>query len=479
MHRVLLLQDTVEQIVDFIISYKGTTECRDLLGFALTCKTLSEVALSALWAKVQDFHRLLRLIPAYEDSGEGTWKFTRPLEKHDLSRFVYYSRRVKELYISHTGTRMDLHSIFEYFRAFEHDIELFPRVRFLCFDAYTFHGPDALLMIKSHLHSQLEILWINIAMATRSIHLELPELIRELSRTPPPRLTTITMPQFTFTPLTAKLLAQITSLRKLTIAMHPMTGEDSLDSLDALGRLWHLPLMMDLSVYLQGTSVLADADSTPDIISYERPSVAHQAYYGSVRVLHTLASRTPDAQRLKFIAFTNGTGDEWDAVFDALFQRRTETLQALIVQDLQNQASLPPATAMLRMPKFGSLRDLTISLPYDWTDEVIEHIARSCPALTYLNLLYYYSGSGRKVSTTSSALLSLALMCAQLESLHIHVNPTRQPSSPPVNPQGFDGNLSVVNLEIRFLPAFSPRPSFERFAKSLFPGLQSLVVGNA
>ncbi|EIN09295.1 hypothetical protein PUNSTDRAFT_134449 [Punctularia strigosozonata HHB-11173 SS5] len=129
------------------------------------------------------------------------------------------------------------------------------------------------------------------------------------------------------------------------------------------------------------------------------------------------------------------------------------------------------------MPHYESLNELKITVPFDWNDETVEHIALSCPALTSLSPLFHelpdwtWEFPDWKVSTSLAALVPLAVHCPRLQQIKIPVSeqgcvtPTLEP------PPGFRGKPDFVALKLVLVPSYSMPDlwSLKPFLSMLFP----------
>lgn len=70
MHRALLIQEIISQILDHVDDDvglgEGSVESNTLCGLARLCKAWSDPALDVIWAHISEFEVLLKVIPAYK-----------------------------------------------------------------------------------------------------------------------------------------------------------------------------------------------------------------------------------------------------------------------------------------------------------------------------------------------------------------------------------------------------------------------------
>ncbi|EIN13165.1 hypothetical protein PUNSTDRAFT_139809 [Punctularia strigosozonata HHB-11173 SS5] len=222
-----------------------------------------------------------------------------------------------------------------------------------------------------------------------------------------------------------------------------------------------------------------------------------------------------NAQVLRLKAFKAYTSAAWDVVLDALFQRSTEPLRILEIHAPrkphkyddssydaeEREVELPRAFAILQMPYYVNLRELVVSAQLAWTDEVVAHVARVCPALTRAELRV----EKQRVPADSPRLTSLSLVefaehCPLLCDLFIHVDIPAEADAPLAGSLfEFGGNASLIDLDLGepAVPLPGPRRQstclpisgpikledledtyctcrLPHFLKSLFPSLQQV-----
>ncbi|EIN13138.1 hypothetical protein PUNSTDRAFT_128822 [Punctularia strigosozonata HHB-11173 SS5] len=427
---------------------------RDLLSISLTCKAWIELGLNALWKEVADVDHLTKLIqyPRRWDelrqaSVEDEFIPPKP-EDVILDRFVAYSRRVRTL---KCHPRIPVPgSVFEILDASKES--LFPRLQHLHFTVTGFFWEHATVFITSHL-THLEI---NCRDARSQVH----RILHVLTDTAPPGLVGLKVAGWTFDPLAAIILSKLPSLREISISLRDSAGGSS-TVLDAVQHLWRMPFLDDLSVTLGDDINRIKLPHKPQFHK-ERLTVAKQRYVAHPQVLDTILPIAPHAHELHITANcddeSNATSAQLDRTLQVAFANSSAALQTLEVRDFVRTMSYP-ATMMLQMPRLAGLRTLVFGIYLEWTDDVVNHIARSCPDVTLIDF-----GHGHGPGLTCGALISLATHCKQLRTLTINLG--SQPDLVDIPPD-VEPHDSLVQLCCWYPPEY-----FGKFLRDLFPNHQ-------
>ncbi|EIN12643.1 hypothetical protein PUNSTDRAFT_130900 [Punctularia strigosozonata HHB-11173 SS5] len=493
MHRALLVHEILEQIFDFVAHDKDIWHHHgheDLLHLALTCKAWSDIALSALWAKIINFNILLHKLPELRASIGGEWVVSHELSDLDIGDFLRCSRKMKELDLRRAVYRsmsVMSDSVFTALDTLKQRIDLFPRLTSLCFDPYTLSAHHATLFTSARL-TNLEIEVAPNFQEINTIKAALQSFIRLLVDHSLPRLASIRVSGDIFDPPTLVLLSQIHSLRRVCMRVGVPHQKDRA-FLDALYYIWRVQGITELRLQLGNEGCYRERGGPPPpppplppgrriikgsfdpLFANEHILVADQTYEGLSSVLHTLMSYAPRCRRLQLTVRQDISSIHWTELIRAVFKRPTSSLQNISVHFRGH--TLLPATAMLDMPRYENLQVLVMRAPLDWTDDVIEHVARSCPALISVwFFLDAFFEDGPHLS--SAALVYLAVHCKQLKRLGIRLNPMEGLSRGwLIAPTAFDGQENLLKLEIQFWPYLNePHESFARLLRWLFPRLE-------
>ncbi|EIN13094.1 hypothetical protein PUNSTDRAFT_139760 [Punctularia strigosozonata HHB-11173 SS5] len=480
MHRALLIHEIAVRIAEWAVALSEFGDI-NLLNLAFTCKAWSEIALDALWSTIHDLHHVLRLIPGYryaEGGGAYGWGFTRPISQLDLDRFRYYAGRIRTLDMDYPGAKIDVSSVLRTLNILKPPHHhLFPELRSLRFELHPMQADLAAICIGPRLQT-VEIhfresdegeVWMTYR----------PDVLRrfllQLVKFPTPVMINalnLQLPTLDYSHLT--LVAGLRSLSRLSLCTHSMLNDPKF--LDSLRQVCSMPSVVDLIVHIYWWGPERDHDHSVCFRPAASVFGSRHTYAGGLPSLGQLAAVVPEAPEMSWNATWDELPEEWEPMFEALFQRPAHLLRSLGLHSRSAQSEQPPPTAMLRMPLYDQLRELNISVPFDWTDEAVVHVACSCPALASMSLLFDDHPDDSqlyRVSTTPRVLASLAITCDRLERLRIHVNPRLQlPEAPATPTSGFEGNTRLLELYVRFLPAFDYPAFFEEHVKKLYPKLK-------
>ncbi|EIN13149.1 hypothetical protein PUNSTDRAFT_128833 [Punctularia strigosozonata HHB-11173 SS5] len=473
MHQVFLIAEIARHIVDLASHDDKVWHGRryqDLLNIALTCKALSGVALDALWAKVVDLDNILRLLPDLEGAGDSSLTITEA--------FLRNSRRVKELDLGHTAYRrktraVSAHASLDDLHAFckQNRVDLFPRLHSVTIRHREWRLAHAAVFITSH----LTFLSINDVydIPDRPVESVLPttqDLVHSLIKASPSHLTTLRIRRL---PLDVPLLArlpELPSLQEVSILLTASAGKDR-NFLHTLNRVWQMPSLTGLHILYGGPTELYQPEGP--LLVDANLLVSDQTLIGPVRATTTMIRHGPNARTLDIVATELASSEDWDAALTAVFEHSTQTMQTLSVQkdirwpDLSTMTPLP-AAIMLTMPRYDNIQTLVLNIPLDWTDSIVDHVARSCPAITVVDI----GNEIKNPRLTSASLVSLAVECLKLESFTAVLSSNNESLMRgwEALPRDFAGNPILVKLAVQLLPVPQKRnQKYYALLRKLFP----------
>ncbi|EIN03415.1 hypothetical protein PUNSTDRAFT_139568 [Punctularia strigosozonata HHB-11173 SS5] len=318
---------------------------------------------------------------------------------------------------------------------------LFPRLRYLDFHTTCLHPDCSMLFITSRL--------AHLRITSIALHWDkVQQLLRTLVDLASPQLLSLNLSAPEVGPPALILLSQLYSLHELSV--HEVVAGDGTNTLlEALRRLWNMPSIVKLVLYVHSSVITLRSPARGFPPHEALPIVSEQLYCGNLSALCTLLQLAPPARDLCISPKPYPTLEDWNRTIEAAFRR--PALHALRIGQEAEQLRSYPAAIMLQMPRFEELTVLCISVGLDWTDHVVDHVARSCPAATHIDLLER-SGSNFRTfqALTCQAIVSFAMHCKRLQTLSIAIPSASEPSSSSVAdlPLDLEPNTSLVELDL-------------------------------
>ncbi|EIN11619.1 hypothetical protein PUNSTDRAFT_131778 [Punctularia strigosozonata HHB-11173 SS5] len=483
MHRALFIHEVVQRI------FLGLDQpSSDLVSCLLTCKTWSEIALDAIWATITDLDVVLRTIPCYEPIADGSWTFSRNPTEVEWTHFQDYSRRVRTLNLEHRppgGFRGDVFQVLHARAAFISPNQfLFPRIQHLQFDINPGQLPAR--WAKIFLSPQLKSLIID-----RENHdnhpnaaVDLEHFFRALHAVRARGLSEIHAPILS-TPILGLIIgfSSAESLQSLEISMCQDVfahGDQETHAVHLVRYAWMIPALQHLVVDLHRAIKPSRVGPVPpEVLAAERRrcTVRRLDLRGHITTLSYLSCFLPDTEEL--LLDFQGRADSpavWSYLLQHVLQRRTGRLSLLAFLISSKRQEPITADPFMQMNQFHTVRKLVINAPIVWTDTVIDCLARSCPALTHVNLLWltYDVQRDDDPRLSGASLKSFALRCGSLSALAIGVDPRLVSMNDLDLPAGFRGNagLSKLRLDTWFFDDEDEDPvQFAAVLDRLFPRL--------
>ncbi|EIN13217.1 hypothetical protein PUNSTDRAFT_128907 [Punctularia strigosozonata HHB-11173 SS5] len=455
MHRVLLINEIVRIIFANNIDYAKRDN--GLLSCAYTCKAWAQIALDDIWQTLTDFEILLKILPSYEETRQGQWSFSREPTGAEWGRFESYCRRVTGIEIEHRTFKHIAESVFDSLLARDRARRLFPRMDWLLFNPETFCARHATIFLTSAMKSFI-ISDSKVGAWEVEVVEDVKYFLRTLLATSTPNMTDIHVggPVFDL-PLLEKL-CELDKLNSLNLNLMAEFFRDDERAVGLIRRLWELPDLQRMEVKLDPSMRTIAAPDTLHQIFEEIPDddaddptvIEELQLEAQIPAVCDLVRLLP-ALNLDISTMKPEPQEVWDELLDLVFRLPAEHACELRIHF--NRPSDPPdwqrpisALFFLQMPRFTALTSLRISVAFKWTDTVVDHIARSCPALQNVSLMRSQEYAEDETQLTCASLKSFAVHCPQLWVLHININPTRITPDHTLLPAGHHGNTSLRML---------------------------------